>query len=96
MRRLSRQYAAVGVEVTAVRLRQIASGCPTSEAELIDITFAEAAIRIKGECRHSTRVRAQRRCVHVVIVAGAVMLAMGALSCLALAFFMLAAHTSPF
>lgn len=96
LRRLSRLYATVGVTVPAARLRQIANGCPASATETVDITFAEVAIGIRGERRHDKRVRAQRRCVHSAIVAGSVVVALIVLICLALAFFMLAAHTSPF
>lgn len=96
LRRMSRQYAAVGVAVPAGRLRQIATGCPVSETESVDIAFAEAALRIQDERRHDKHVRARRRCVHSAIVAGSVVLALNVLICLALAFFMLAAHTSPF
>ncbi len=96
LRRLSRRYADVGVTVAPERLRQIAGGCPARESELFDIAFAEAAIRIQGEQWHDRRVRARRRCMRSVIVAGAVVVALGTLIGLALAFFMLAAHTSPF
>lgn len=96
LRRLSRRYAAVGVDVPAGRLRQIANGCPASEAELVDIAFADAATRFHGERRHDRRVHAQRRCVHSLIVAGSVVLALNVLICIALAFFTLATHASPF
>ena len=96
LRRLSRQYAGVGVAVPAGRLRQIANGCPASDTEVIDIAFADLAIRFQSERRRNTRVRARRRCVHSMIVAGSVVVALIVLICLALAFFMLAEHTSPF
>ena len=96
LRRLSRQYGSVGVHVPAGRLRQIAGGCPASERELVDIAFADAALRFRGERRHDTRVRAQRSCLHSLIVAGSAVLALAFLISLALAFFMLAEHMSPF
>ena len=96
MRRMSRQFACVGVVVPSERLRQIAAGRPASEAELFDIAFAEVAIRIQGDRRHDNRARLQRRFVHTGVVAGAIVLALATLLCLGLAFFMLAAHTSPF
>ena len=74
----------------------IAAGQPPSETERFDIAFAEAAIRIQGDQRQGKRVQVQRRCVHCAIVAGAVVVALNVLLCLGLAFFMLAAHTSPF
>ena len=93
---MSRQYAAVGVTVPAARLRQIADGHPVGETELFDIAFADAAIRFRGERRHGRRARIQRRCVQSMLVAGSVVLAMTVLICIALAFFLLAAHMSPF
>lgn len=96
LRRLSRQYATVGVDVPAGRLRQIAGGCPASDAERVDIAFADAALRFHGERRHHTRVRAQRRCVHSLIVAGSAVLAMAFLISLALAFFLFAERMSAF
>lgn len=96
LRRLSRQFAGVGVVVPSERLRQIAAGRPVSEDELFDIAFAETAIRIQGDRRQDNRVRVRRRCVQTVVVAGAIVLALATLLCLGLAFFMLAAHTSPF
>ena len=96
LRRLSRQFAAVGVDVPAERLRQIATGHPASEAERFDIAFAEAAIRITGEQRHSKLFRVKRRFVHSVVVTGAIVVALNILVCLGLAFIMMAEHTSPF
>lgn len=93
---MSRQFAAVGVKVPPERLRQIAAGHPASEAEQFDIAFAEAAIRITGEQRHSKRVRVKRRLVRSVVVTGAIVVAMNILVCLGLAFIMMAEHTSPF
>ncbi|MGI9161914.1 MAG: hypothetical protein ACR2JI_03155 [Mycobacterium sp.] len=96
LRRVSRQFAAVGVNVPAERLRQIAAGHPASESEQFDIAFAEAAIRITGEQRHSKRFRVKRRLVHSLVVTGAIVVAMNILICLGLVFIMMAAHTSPF
>ena len=96
LRRVSRQFATVGVNVPAGRLRQISAGHPATEAERFDIAFAEAALRITGEQRHSKRFRAKRRLVHSVVVTGAIVVAMNILICLGLVFFLMAAHTSPF
>lgn len=96
LRRMSRQFAAVGVTVPTGRLREIAAGAPAGEAERFDIAFAEAAVRIQGDRRNDNRARMQQRCVRTVIVAGATVVALTVLLCLGLVFFMLAAHTSPF
>lgn len=95
LRRLCRQFAAVGVEVSAARLAQIASGAPAGEREMIDIAFAETAARLRREERKATLTRAQRRCAHWLIVAGAVVVALGVLVSIGLAFFLLAAHATP-
>lgn len=96
LRRVSRQFATVGVEVSHERLRQIASGRPASEAERFDIAFAEVALRIRGEQRCGRRHRAQRLCVKSVIVFGAVVVALNVLVGLGLMFFLMAEHGSPF
>lgn len=96
LRRVSRQFATVGVEVSDERLRQIASGYPASEAERFDIVFAEVVLRIKGDHRRSRRSRAQRLCVRSVIVFGAVVVSLNVLIGLGLAFFLMAEHGSPF
>lgn len=96
LRRMSRQFADVGVDVPAARLAEIAAGAPAGEAELIDIRFAEAATRLRGESRQGKRVRAQRRCVHWAVVTGAVVVALNLLLCLGLVFFVLAQHAAPY
>lgn len=96
LRRVSRQFATVGVDVSPERLRHIASGGPASEAERFDIAFAEVALHIKGDHRRSRRSRAQWFCVRSVIVSSAVVVALNVLIGLGLAFFLMAEHRSPF
>lgn len=96
LRRVSRQFATVGVMVSPARLQQIASGSPASEAERFDILFAEAALHIKGDQRRGRRFRVQRRCVQSVIVFGAIVVALNVLIGLGLGFFLMAEHGSPF
>ena len=96
LRRMSHQFATVGVNVPAQRLWQISAGYPATEAERFDIAFAETALRITGEQRHSKRFRVKRRLGHSVVVTGAIVVAMNILVCLGLAFIMMAEHTSPF
>ena len=96
VRRLSRRFAGVGVPIPAARLHEIASGGPASEDELVDVNFALAATQMLGEERRAKRGRAQRRCVHWLIVAGSILVALNLLLCLGLAFFVLAQHSSPF
>jgi hypothetical protein len=96
LRRLSRQFATVGVTLPAARLAEIAAGAPVTEDEVFDIRFAETADRIRGEQRRGTRVRARRRCVHWAVVTGAVVVALNLLLCLGLVFYVLAEHTWPY
>lgn len=94
LRRMSRQFAAVGVRVPAARLAQIAAGCPAAVDELFDVAFAETATRIRREQRHTRRVRAQRHCVHSVVVLGGTVLALAVVLGMGLVFFLMAAHAS--
>ena len=96
LRRLSRRYAGVGVSVSAERLAQIAAGCPASEGEMVDVAFAETATRIRVEQRQAKRGRAKRRCVHSAIVIGGTVVALIILLGLAMGFFLMAEHISPF
>lgn len=96
LRRLSRRFAAVGVAVSAARLAEIAGGRPATEAELIDVAFAETAIRIRRDQIRDQRVRAGRRCVHSAVVLAASIAALGVLLSLGLVFFLMAEHVSPF
>lgn len=50
---------------------------------------------MKRETRHTKRVRAQRHCVHGAVVLAATIVALNALLCLGLLFFVLAAHGLP-
>ncbi len=75
------------------RLRCIAAGHPPTPAELVDITFAELATTVKRDTRRTKRVRAQRYCMHCMVVLIAVLVALGVLMGLGLAFFALAAHS---
>jgi hypothetical protein len=96
VRRLSRRFAGVGVGIPAARLHEIAAGRPATEDELFDVNFALAANQMLGEERRAKRGRAQRRCVHWLIVSGAILVALNLLLCLGLVFFTLAQHTSPY
>ncbi|WP_167100894.1 hypothetical protein [Mycobacterium sp. DL592] len=95
-KRLSRQFAEVGVDISPERLRHIAMGRPSSEAELIDVNFALTASQLLGEKRQSKRGRAQRRWTHSLIVIGAIVVALNLLLCLGLVMFVLTQHTSPY
>ena len=96
LRRLSRQLSAVGVAVPAHRLRQIAQGDSATARESVNMAFADLATHIRREERHAKLSRAQRHCLHWVIVAVAVVVALNVLLCLGLLFFSLATHRLPF
>ena len=85
LRRLSREFAAVGIRVPPARLAQIAAGQP-----------ADAATHIRHEQVQAKRIRAKRHCVHSAIVVGATVLALITVVCLGLGFFLMAGHISPF
>ena len=90
LRRMSRRFASVGVEVPAARLAQIAGGAPVSDDERVDIIFAETVDGIRRSQRHSARERLRRRCAHGVVVMVAVVVALNLLVCLGFALLLLA------
>jgi hypothetical protein len=96
LRRLSRRFSAVGVDISPERLREIADGAPASEGEWVDVNFALVATDLLTDQRRTRRVRARRRLVHWGIVAGAIVVALNVLLCLGLLFFVLTQHTSPY
>ena len=95
LRRMSRQFSTVGVDIAPSRLREIATGAPATEGEWVDVSFALVATNLMAEQRHTRRVRAQRRVVHWALVGGAVVVALNALLCLGLLFFVLTQHAAP-
>lgn len=96
VRRLSRRFAEVGVGIPAERLHEIALGRPATDAELVDVNFALAANQILSEQRRSERSRAQRNCVHWLVVTAAIVVALNLLLCLGCVLFILAQHASPY
>ena len=95
LRRLSRRFGTVGVDIPAARLREIADGAPASEGEWVDVSFALVATNLLTDQRRSKRSRARQRLVHWSIVAGAVVVALNILLCLGLLFFVLTQHGYP-
>lgn len=96
LRRLSRRFTTVGVDIPPSRLREIASGAPATEAEWVNVSFALVATNLLADQRRNRRARTQRRLVHWALVGGAVLVALNALLCLGLLFFVLTQHTSPY
>jgi hypothetical protein len=90
LRRLSRRFATVGVDIPATRLRQIA------ESELVDVSFAMVATATLAADRRVKRGRARRRCLHWLIVAGALLTALNLLACLGFVLYLLAQQAHPF
>jgi hypothetical protein len=96
LRLMSRRLADVGVALPRTRLAAIAAGAPATEAERVDIAFAETAARITAEGRRNVRRRARRRAAHGAVVIVAVVVALNLLLSLGLLFFALTAHVGPF
>ena len=96
LKRLSRNFAGVGVGIPPERLQQIARGQKPTEDEFVDMTFALAATALRSEQRRSKINRAQRSCVHGVVVFVAVLIAINVLMCLGLLLFVLTQHTTPY
>ncbi len=95
LRRLSRRFSTVGVEIAPERLREIAAGAPASEREWVDVSFALVATNLLTDQRRTRRTRTRRRLTHWGIVAGAVVVALNVLLCLGLLFFVLTQHGLP-
>ena len=95
LRRLSRRFGAVGVDIPPARLREIAAGAPASEREWVDVSFALVATNLVSDQRRTRRSRAQKRLAHWAVVAGAVVVALNVLLCLGLLFFVLTQHGYP-
>ena len=92
MRRLSRRFAAVGVEISAGRLREIAEGHPATDAEIVDVNFALVATATLAEERRVKRGQSRRRLLHWLMVSGAILVALNLLACLGFVLFLLAQH----
>jgi len=96
LRRLSRRFAMVGVDIPATRLRQIADGDPATESELVDVGFALVATASLAEDRRVKRGRARRRALHWAVVAGALVVALNLLACLGFVLYLLAQQAHPY
>lgn len=78
-RRMSRHFAGVGVNITAGRLRQLASGVPAAEEEMSDVRFALTATAIGRADRHAKLVHAKRRAMFWLVFLGMVLAALSLL-----------------
>ena len=96
LKRMSRDFAGVGVGIPPERLKQIAKGGTATDDELVDVSFALTATALKSEKRRSKRGRAQRSCVRGFILFVAILIAINVLLCLGLMLFVLTQHTSPY
>ncbi|WP_445165376.1 hypothetical protein ACTXG7_15765 [Mycolicibacterium sp. Dal123E01] len=96
LKRMSRNFAGVGVGIPPERLQQIAKGETATEDELVDVSFALTATQLISEKRRSKRGRAQQHCVRGAIVGVAILIAINVLLCLGLLLFVLTQHTSPY
>ena len=97
LKRMSRDFAGVGVGIPPERLQQIAVGgaAPTYD-EMVDVTFALTATQLISEKRRSKVGRAQRHCVRGLILLVTILIAINVLLCLGLGLFVLTQHTSPY
>ena len=92
LRRLSRRFAAVGVDISAGRPREIAAGDPTTDDELVDVSFALVATATLAEDRRAQHGRSRRRVLRWLMVAGAILVALNLLACLGFVLFLLTQH----
>jgi len=89
LRRLSRQFSTVGVDIPAARLREIAGGADATDSERLDVGFALLATATLAEDRHARRHRTRRRYLHWVVIAGALLVALNVLAGLGFVLFQL-------
>ncbi|MBB3603863.1 hypothetical protein FHT40_003524 [Mycolicibacterium sp. BK556] len=97
IKRLSRNFAGVGVGIPPERLQEITVGgaAPTYD-EMVDVTFALTATALISEKRRSKVGRAQRHCVRGFILLVTILIAINVLLCLGLMLFVLTQHTTPY
>ena len=93
---MSRRFSDVGVGIAAARLREIATGAPVSEAELIDVEFALVAGELKHDELLAKYEHAKRQCVRGLLVAAMTFVALGILLSMTVLMLSLAVHTTPF
>jgi hypothetical protein len=96
LKRLSRNFAGVGVGIAPERLQQIAMGGSATDDEMVDVTFALTATALISEKRRSKLGRAQQRCVRGAILLIAMLVAINVLVCLGMLLFVLTQHTTPY
>ena len=92
LRRLSRRFSTVGVDIPASRLREIADGQAATDDELVDVSFALVATATLEADRRAKRGSWRRRLLHWLMVAGAILIALNLLACMGFVLFLLAQH----
>ena len=88
-RRLSRCFAAVGVNTSPERLQEMLAGMPVTDDELTDLNFALIATRITHEAHLAKFKRLQRRGTRALMFAGLVLVVLNFLVCVAYLLFSL-------
>lgn len=91
-RRLSRNFAGVGVAIPPPRLRELAEGAKASDAESTDVAFAFVATEIQREERLARHRRTRRNYVRWLIAAGLLVVLLNTLVCIGYVFFALTQH----
>lgn len=84
-RRLSREFAGVGVQIPPERLQQISAGAPIFGDEHIDVNFALVATTCNIETRSARFHRLRRRAARALLVGAMVVLSLSVLIALTLA-----------
>ena len=94
-RRLSRRFARVGVTTRPQRLRQMLTGAPVADDEVVDVNFALIATQLKREQLVAKFERLKRRGTRSLIFVGLVLVTLNFLLCMAYALFSLTLEASP-
>jgi hypothetical protein len=88
-RRLSRQFACVGVTTTPERLQAMMAGAPVAASEVTDFNFALIASQLERDERNAKFKRLQRRGTRSLIFVGLLLVTLHFLVCFAYALFSL-------
>ena len=94
-RRMSREFAAVGVQIQPDRLQEISAGARSCGSELIDVNFALVATAYNQHSRTMTFQHLRRHAARWLLVAAMMVISLGLLISLTLGMLSLVQPTFP-
>ncbi|WP_246133484.1 hypothetical protein [Mycobacterium helveticum] len=94
-RRLSQQFASVGVRTAPGRLRAMTAGLPVAADEVTDVHFALIALEMNRATRAARIKRLKRRGSRSLLLAGLILVVLHFLLCVAYLLLNLAQQATP-